>query len=289
MRLRTLQALTIAALAAGIAFCASDAWKKDPAQWTEQDIDKILTDSPWAKEVKPEVAMQRGRGGGMGRGRMGRGGIGFPGGVGFPGGGYPGGGGGYPGGGGGYPGGGRRGGGDTGQQTPPQPIIVRWESARPVELALKRRDQAAPQSGTLAAAAAPTAVTRSEIARPAGAADSDYVVTVVGLNLPERSYRASGDDSGSSGDNQNAPDPQEIKDRLMSRVRLLRKNMPALTPVDVKVKQTVGLSQIQFLFPKTEPISLNDKDVTFELQVGRAKYQQKFHLKDMKYQGRLAL
>ena len=123
---------------------SSDFWnKKEPAEWSSDEIDKLVTKSPWARQVtasSPAMSRQYGGSGGNG------GGMGDPG-VGGGGGGYPGGGGGYPGGGGGgYPGGGgmggrgsggggRRGGGG------PMPVsytaTVRWESAKPVQEALK--------------------------------------------------------------------------------------------------------------------------------------------------------
>src|ERR1700680_1092417 len=91
-----------------VALFASDFWKtKDYTQWTSDEVAKVLTDSPWAKQITVSSEQTGGgqrRGGGMGRGG---GGGGRGGGIGFPGAG----GGGYPGGGGGYPGGGGGGGG----------------------------------------------------------------------------------------------------------------------------------------------------------------------------------
>src|SRR5277367_231295 len=71
---------------------AAEPWKsKESAQWTDDDINKVLTDSPWAKEKTVSPQRQQPSGGrGMGR-RGGGGGGGYPGGGG--GGGYPGGGG----------------------------------------------------------------------------------------------------------------------------------------------------------------------------------------------------
>src|SRR5579859_3106135 len=74
-----------------------DFWnKKEPAEWSAEEIEHLTTKSPWSKEVNAQASMDRDQSGG-----------GYPGGGG---GGYPGGGGGYPGGGGGYPGGGGMGG-----------------------------------------------------------------------------------------------------------------------------------------------------------------------------------
>src|SRR5580658_748780 len=91
--------LGAAGAACALVLFAADFWKtKDASQWSSEEINKILSDSPWArgKTVQPEQSQLRRGGGGGGR-RGGFGGGGFPGGGGgFPGGG--GGGGGYPGG-----------------------------------------------------------------------------------------------------------------------------------------------------------------------------------------------
>jgi len=98
----------------------SEFWnKKDPSQWSSEEIEKLKTKSPWAKSVT--VALRQsgsGSGGGVG---------------------YPGGGGGYPGG--GMGGGGRGGGRGRGGARGPAPIeyhgVVRWVSAKPIQEALK--------------------------------------------------------------------------------------------------------------------------------------------------------
>src|SRR3979490_1618779 len=104
--------LSLLPIFVALLFAADEAWKnKQIAEWSEDDARQVLTDSPWAKTVKPTVDRSghssQGRSGGMGRG----GGIGIGGiGIGLPGmGGGRRGGMGGPGAGGGYPGGGRRG------------------------------------------------------------------------------------------------------------------------------------------------------------------------------------
>src|ERR1035437_9885470 len=98
----------------------SEFWnKKDPSQWSSDEIERLKTKSPWAKSVN--VALRQSGSGGNG------GGVG-----------YPGGGGGYPvaGMGGGGMGRGRRGG--LGGPAPIEyPGVVRWASAKPFQEALK--------------------------------------------------------------------------------------------------------------------------------------------------------
>src|SRR5580658_2941507 len=122
-----------ASAACALVLFAADFWKtKDSSQWTSEEINKVLSDSPWAKgkTVQPQQSQPQ-----RGMGRRG-GGFGFPGGgLGGGGGGYPGGGGGYPGGGGGYPSGSN---GD-GSQAGPMNLTIRWDSAAPIQQALMRQ------------------------------------------------------------------------------------------------------------------------------------------------------
>jgi hypothetical protein len=106
-----------------------DFWnKKEPSEWSSQEIDQLTTKSPWAKEVTAQYAGQGndpyGSGGQTGSGGQG-GGWGSPGGTGVPGFGIPGIGG---------VGGGR------GRRTEPVETVrgtVRWETAKPILEALK--------------------------------------------------------------------------------------------------------------------------------------------------------
>lgn len=117
-------------------------WKsKQVSDWTTDDAQQVLKDSPWVKTVTASVTQQSNQT--PARRPYGRrGGFGFPGG--YPGGGYPGGGGGgYPSSGGGYPSGG---GGQQQSNAGPAPTVkLRWESALPIrEAELKARDTNAP-------------------------------------------------------------------------------------------------------------------------------------------------
>jgi|SRR5580658_183479 hypothetical protein len=92
----------------------SEFWnKKDPSQWSSDEIERLKTKSPWAKSIT--VALRQSGSAGNG------GGVGYPGGGGMGGGGM---------------GRGRRGG-----MGGPAPIqyhgVVRWVSAKPIQEALK--------------------------------------------------------------------------------------------------------------------------------------------------------
>jgi hypothetical protein len=107
----------------------SEFWdKKPPSEWSSEEIGKLTTKSPWAKQVSAQVSAEGGGGYG-GQGGGGGGGMGGPRiGMGIPGmGGRGMGGGGM--------GGGRRGG--RGSQMQQVKGTVRWESAQTVLDALK--------------------------------------------------------------------------------------------------------------------------------------------------------
>jgi hypothetical protein len=260
-----------------LALMAAEPWKgKDSAQWTDDDINKILTDSPWAKEktVSPQRPSYGGRGGGMGR----RGGTGYPGGGypgggypggGYPGGGYPGGGGGYPGGGGGgYPGGGGGGGYPSGEQS--MNLTIRWDSALPVQQALKRQ-------GTASA---------EEAKQVADASEKYYVIAVFGFHMPanRRSRYDNGDDSDQDRSRDSA---DRLRTQLLDAAQLEPKGGRALYAQDVQIE--AGGSEIHFLFPRNPGIASSSKEVDFILQVRDIKVEHKFHFSDMQYQGQLAL
>lgn len=258
--------ITVAGALGAVALLASDFWKsKDSSQWTNEEVVKLLTDSPWAKQITVTSGQQGGgqrRGGGMGRRGGGMGG-GYPGGGG---GGYPGGGGGgYPGGG----GGGRGGGGDSGSYMK-QEIILRWESAMPVQEALKRQHAHSEDEGK--AAADP---------------QKYYVVSMLGFNAPSRrnQYDTSDGDSDRS-DKQSADD---LRNRFLDTAQLIPKSKVAISAEDVQFEGRNGSIAIRFLFPKTFPLSKDDKEIDFHFQYRGVKFEHKFKLGDMVYQGQVAL
>lgn len=246
---------------------AEDSWKDKPAaQWSDAEAQQILTDSPWARPVTPlfNPTRQRGMGrrGGMGGGGLGmpggrRGGMGYPGGGGgYPGGGggYPGGGGGYPGGGGGYPGGGntggRQGGGQGDYQRDPPNLIVRWESALPIQQALlKSKDTAAPTVD-----------------------QGHYVIVVTGV--PERMFRG---------------DPRAFEDKLKKEAQLMHDGKKLMKPSDVKVLSREEGSLIVYLFPRSKEITSKDKEIELDAHIGPLEMKPVFDVAGMSYQGKLEL
>ena len=234
--------LMLAALtAATVTLCAADFWEtKDYAEWTKKESKKLLTNSPWARQVSLSM------GGGGGRGGGGRGGGG--------GGGRGGGGGG--GGGTRVPGGGYGGGG----MAPPRiPLIIRWVSSLPVKQAMMRQrfgDEAATAKESL------DFLNRDE---------TKYILSVSGL--PARMARMT----------------QRDPDRFTQGVQLKRKKKEPIVAESMEVRGDEKGVEFFFTFPRTDEITLEDKDVEFEMQLGRSKTKRKFKLKDMLYKGELSL
>jgi hypothetical protein len=243
MQRKTLLLSALSSSLFGVALFGSDFWKtKDYTQWTSDEVAKVLTDSPWAKQISvtsEQTGGEQRRGGGMGRG----GGGGRGGGIGLPGAG----GGGYPGGG----GGGGRGGGqypnDSGGGMREQ-IVVRWESALPVQQALLRQGGHPDDKSKY------------------------YVVSVLGLRLPSES--------------QNTDD---LRTRFLDAAQLIPKSKIGISAEDIQFEGRNGSTAMRFLFPKTFPISGNDKEIVFHFQSQGMKFDHKFKLSDMQYQGQLAL
>lgn len=241
---------------------SSDFWnRKEPAEWSSDEIDKLITKSPWAREVTASsVQLSRPYGGaGVPTGDPGIGG----GGVGLPGGGYPGGGG-MGGGGRGYPGGGggRRGGAG------PMPIsyraIVRWESARPIQEALKT-----PLPESLANA---------------------YVISVSGVPV-----LGAGRHHSEEGDTDSTVS-KGLSEEVLERIKNLTYLQPkGKSPAQPSVVQKGSISSsgtptLLFGFPRDVlPLTAEDREVIFMTQLGAIDIKTKFSLKDMMYHKELAL
>jgi hypothetical protein len=270
----------------GVALFGAD-WRDKPStDWTADEVTKILNDSPWSQKVRMAMGGGQQQGRGMGRG----GGMGGPGGGGWGGRGGgmggPGGGGGWGGNGGGGGWGGNGGGGQSGnsQQGGPREVLVRWQSAAPVQQALVKQQgsSATPSSDAQGQqAAAPAAAT------PAAAPDSDYIIAVAGLPEWQGRRRQDADsDNGNSGQS-DEDRRQAFLDRLKQSSTLTAKGKSPLGPEKV---ERASDGTVLFYFPKSEqPLSLDDHEVEFATRLGPMDLKHTFKLKDMKYQGKLAL
>jgi hypothetical protein len=243
----------------------SEFWnKKDPSEWSREEIDKLTNKSPWAKEVSASTPQYTDPSGG-GTGYPSGGGTGYPGGGGT---GYPGGGGGGGMGGGrggmGVPGmgGGGMGGGGRGRRGGATPMqykgTVRWESASLIRAALKT-----PLPEALA---------------------NHYVISVSGIPIATSRRNEDGDDDAVS----KGPSP-DVLERIKNMTYLEPKGKSPAQPSIVQ-PDTGGVNVLLFGFShELLQLTPEDKEVTFTTQLGRLDLKTKFNLKDMMYHKELAL
>jgi len=229
--------------------------KKEPSEWSNEEIDRLLTRSPWAKDVTAQYAPGQ---------------AGQPNGYPNDGGGYPNGGG-YPGGprigigglgipGLGYPRGGGRGGQPRGGQASTFHGTVRWESARPIREAQK--------------SALPDVFA------------GHYVIAVSGIPLlDDRGQGTRGEDDDSSSRRGQDDSLETLKS--LSSLQVRGKD---LVQAGVVRRQVGTGSTFLFGFSKEMlPIDKHDGEVAFATQMSRLIVKARFAPKEMLYRGELVL
>ncbi|MDA2930016.1 hypothetical protein MYX84_08740 [Acidobacteria bacterium AH-259-O06] len=293
---------TLLGLVLGTVFVwGADFWeKKKFTEWSEKEVSRMLTKSPWARTVHVALGRTRGsrdfgadRGGREGRqdGDLGGGGRG----------------GGAGGGGGGFGGRGGRGGGVGGGLTPTIPLTIRWFSALPVKQAIANR-----RFGT-------DAGTSAQAAQMINRQETHYIVAVSGVparmflgNPGRRGSRSERDRSPSERDGSRSergrPSSEErlkrVSERLKSESFLKIKGQEPIRSDAVHIDvgrggNTVDAqalrsgAEIYVMFPRTQEgshvITVKDKDVEFVTKIGEREVKKKFKLKDMVYDGKLEL
>jgi len=233
---------------------AADSWQNKPmADWSDKDVQKILSNSPWAKVINVSTGGLMDSGTGPERGgRFGGddsqprpGATQMPGASsGAPGGNVP-----------------SRDldGGLDSQAASSIPVTVVWESALPVRQALARRKYGA-EAGT------------SPEAQKFLDQNGSYVIAVAGI--PDALAQASA---------------ARGKAALLAGTNLSVKGKPPLNATGVEVGPPGKVVEVIFTFAKTAPFSMDDKDIEFSTQFGAVAVRYKFRLKDMLYQGKLEL
>ncbi len=239
---------------------AANFWEtKDYTHWSAKEVRKILNDSPWAKKVTLTFGGMGGSGGQRPPGGFGGGAGGGPGGGGAGGGGF----GGAGGGGGGGAGGASRGGGGYnragGGRMPSGPeLTIQWSSALPIKQALMR--------GRFGSEANTAAEAKQFLQRR----ETHYVVAVAGF---------SGRMAGMT----------KNTDRFKETTSLKRKKKDLIRPEIVEMHRQEESVTLFVSFPRTDPITLEDKNVEFEMKLGPMTVKRKFRLKDMLFDGKLEL
>ena len=270
MKRHVFVALVVAFGVGMIALGGQKFWeKKEFPDWSKKEIRQMFTKSPWARSVTIRLGgMQPSKGssstgtnlggspaGGAGNYPQGSG-TGYPGGAGL--------------------GGGRGGGGGFASSLS---LTVRWYSALPIKQAL-----AAHRYGS--EAQADENLKREE---------THYTIGLSGVTgalfLGDRSSSKSGTES----------DPwQAIFDRLKSESFLKTSGREAIQAVEVQMRSAPELdvvdaqemgarAEILLMFPRSQTITLEDKQVEFATMLGRQKLKKKFKLKEMVYNGKLEL
>lgn len=242
----------------------AEPWEhKSPDQWSPQDVQEILTDSPWVKQgtVRFPETMVYDDSPGSAQSDPTAAGVGSRAGMPLPGGQT-----------------GRWDGGvgrDRGG-TPTLPVIVRWDSSLPVRAALVRSGRS---DETLA---------RSS---------TDYIITILGLWPGETAQKPEPPPDNSLGgappevqavESQRTPQSLgHMRQGLMASARLTPKGQTPIAPEDVVLDKKTGA--IHLFFSRTHPIKLDDKEVTLSTQFGPMHLNEKFRLKDMTERGKLEL
>ena len=225
----------VAVLLASAALMAAEFWEeKDFTTWSPQQIDKMLTDSPWAK--KATIVLGSVREGAGADGGFQSGGAGFGGG-----------------------GGGRSSDGGGGEFNGVRRITatVAWISALPVRQAIARRR---------AGVDAPVLPDDKRLPED----EPFYVVAVAGL--PIRVVQGG------------------TVDEVRDKTALKSKRKEPIKPADIRVVPDGNQSvRVEFVFPKSIAIALDDKEIEFVTKMGAADIARKFTLADMTVRGRLAL
>ena len=214
-------------LLTGVALVAADFWvEKDFTTWSDKEVLKMLTDSPWAKQVRIIVSGALAEGQGpqiIAPNNPECGGEQF----------------------------------DRIQRTKGTST---WASALPIKQATVRQ--------AFGLDAPISAEGQQVLDRPEPA----YVVTVTDLPMAFSWLSGAGD-------------------VLKAETMLARKDKAPIAPVDVRLfnsAQTQSLTLV-IQFPRTDPITLDDKDVEFITKLGTDEIKKKFKLADMVFADQLAL
>lgn len=169
------------------------------------------------------------------------------------------------------------GGGDMGggsMMSPTVPFTIRWVSAAPVKEAFVR--------ARMGKEADTSPQAKEYLARP----EPHYVIAVIG---PPRRAPQGGPQGGPQGEGQQRRGPsEEMKEKIKAVTMLHRKGKPDLHPDVVEVVEGAAQTMV-FRFARTDEIVLDDKELEFATKFGPMDIKRKFKLKEMVWNGKLAL
>jgi hypothetical protein len=249
MRLWSIFGLT---LAAACALGAEDFWMiREPAKWSEQEIKRMVTDSPWAKEASVQVpggAIPSVETGPLG------GGLDVPrspaaGGA----------------------------GGDS-STVPPQ-ILVRWDSAVPVYEACSKGGM---ERHLFSCAS--KLLYLSGLGKKFDELRKDFYI--VSMSNYPKALRGEAAPQHSEAANAAL---ERMSRRIQQATYLKRKGKSPSRPAHVVTLPAGQALLLMVFFPRTEVLVEADKEVLFESADGMIELKAKFNLRKMVYQGKLEL
>jgi len=253
----------VAVWAESYALAASDFWdKQKPSEWTDQQKDEIRTKSPWAKKVDAEMAGGGARSGGGGGG-----------------------------------GGGSRKGGGGGGDTGDSGDSPSGGSSRPSRTG-GGGNSVAP-AGNVGGSPAPSLEILWMSAKPIQDAhpltfgpklENHYVIAVTGI--PQQILNAAMRGGRGGGDQANAGSPPAPPaDPTVGLKRGATLVVKGKDPQNSDVVMSMGNNAtVLFGFAKDSLLlTVADKEVEFDLKLGAMSAKAKFALKEMTYNGELAL
>jgi hypothetical protein len=258
-----LKQLLTCLIAGALCLAAAVPWqKKDPEQWTSEDIQRVTSNSPWAQvasatfpdprrndEPQSVYTLPGAAQAGMAGPRGASDGH-WDGGVGK-----------------------NTGGG----LLPTLPVVIRWDSALPVRQAWWRSKQLRMRESSLWGKEGPPQESKH------------YIVTVEGL-IPAGRYSGSGQlETKSSSDDTtgSATNPEPVLEGLMANSKLLVRGQAPITCENVTMDPDTGA--VHLFFPRSTPIQRSDKEVAFATRFGSLTVEKHFRLNDMIYRGKLEL
>jgi hypothetical protein len=139
-------------------------------------------------------------------------------------------------------------------------LTVCWQTALPVREAVAKKKFGA------------EAATSADAKKLIQEEQKFYAIVVSGF--PGRAMRANGD---------------KMKEMLLQSTTLTVKGKDPIQATDVQTSSSDQKGLALFVFPKTTPLSLDDKEVEFSTKLGPLVVKQKFHLKEMVLNGKLEL
>ncbi len=236
-----------------LCLAAADFWQSKPAaQWSDKDVQKMMSNSPWARPFSMSTSGPTPPSLGGAAGNSIADDTGAPQPISAGGGGR----------------GGRSSRGAASADAPsagsgggaPITIVARWQSALPVKQAFARLQYGA-QAGT--SEEAKEAIQREE---------ASYLIVLSGTLTPFLHG-----------------DAQTLKQTLMDASSLSAKGKAVVKPADLQFLSNRRAIEIVMAFPKSAPFMLEDKEVEFSTRLGKLALKYKFKLKDMVYNGKLEM